>query len=85
MYDKTLSVSLFPVLTGVAWAITVVLLGYGMTSNEMEFCLAGLAMSALAATLNIRCFCGRLSQNITSAFELGREAGRAEVREFVRR
>ncbi|GHJ59187.1 hypothetical protein NOK12_17050 [Nocardioides sp. OK12] len=84
MSDRSLSVSLHTLSAVAAWILCGVLMGAYVWSDQVDCGALGLAASAVAATLSIKCFCVRVNQNILAAFELGKEAGRTEGRPLTR-
>lgn len=76
MKDKQVSVSFsVPCISAWgAWGLMTALLVAGLVFEDIALGIIGLAFSAIAATLQIRCFLIRLNRNIRAAFELGREA-----------
>lgn len=57
-----------------AWILTVALLAAYVVTDDLRPGVVGLAMSAAAATLHIRCFCIKIDNNMKAAFVLGRES-----------
>jgi len=60
----SLSVPLSRIAAWGAWVVMVALLAIGIAIEEQGVLAAGLAMSAVAATCHIRCFCIRLSREV---------------------
>lgn len=82
--DRCVSISVWSLAASVAWAFAVGMVLWGVLYENDDSTQVGLAFSAAAATLSIRGFCLRLGRSIQSAFELGRDMGRAEVTPEVR-
>lgn len=57
-----------------AWIAVAVLLAAYVLTGDMRPAIVGLATSAAAATLHIRCFCIKIDRHMKTAFELGRES-----------
>lgn len=85
MQDKSVSVSLYGLATLVAWSLVGLLVATFSIVGTLTYGVLACSGSALAATLSVRGFCCRLAAELHNAFELGRDAGRAEVRPMVRR
>ena len=79
MNDKCVSISVWVIMAYFAWAATVILILVGIFTPADDLKHVGLATSAAAATISMRCFCTRLGCSIQTAFELGRDVGRAEA------
>lgn len=80
MSDRTFSVSYFSACAYAAWVLVVALVATFCLVGALQYGILACASSALAATLSIRGFCAQVGANLHAAFELGRDAGRAEVR-----
>lgn len=79
MYDRRVSVSVFSSVAYVTWMATAALITAGITAHVESLVFVGLATSALAATLSMRCFCVKLNAGLQSAFDMGRDVGRSEA------
>lgn len=79
MDNKTISVSLWTAASIMSWLTTAGFITLGSLTNSLDIIAIGLAMSAVSATLSIRCYCVRLGSCIQNAFDLGRDVGRSEV------
>ena len=85
MNDKCVSVSVWVVGSWVLWITAAVALLDGvLVQDGFELAYLGLGISAAAATMSMRCFCVRLGCELKSAFEMGRDIGRAETEAEVR-
>lgn len=72
MHDTqvSLSIPLSRVTAWGAWVVMVALLAIGEIVDDQGLLAAGLAMSAVAATCHIRCFCIRLSREVHAIAEV---------------
>lgn len=72
MHDTQVSVSvpLSRIAAWGAWASMGILLSAGIVVDDQGVLAAGLAMSAVAATCHIRCFCIRLSREVHAIAEV---------------
>lgn len=69
-------VTMNTVVAWLAWALTFALIAMGYLLNTFYLSALGLALSAAAATLHIRCFIIGLSEREVQAFEIGRQSVR---------
>lgn len=74
MQDQRLQVKVWPTMAGLAWVATIVLIITAAWVGNLYVAHAGLAMSAAAATLTIRCFICYQTRMIWQAYNLGRTA-----------
>ena len=79
MQDTRVQFRIWPVAATLAWVAVVVLIGLAALVQNRYLGHAGLAMSAAAATLTIRCFICYQTQMMRNAFDLGRDTGRQEA------
>lgn len=70
-------VSVCVVLAWSAWAVTFALIAVSWQLQALYLAAVGLALSAAAATLHIRCFIKALTEREVAAFELGRDTVRS--------
>lgn len=84
MQDRSVSVPLFSLFSGLAWGLLVGLVVASVVVDHIDFDVMGPASAALAATLSVRCYCSRLERNMQAAFDTGRDLGRRETRRLER-
>lgn len=82
--ERSVTIKLGCVVAYSFWITTVVLLGSGTWLSNLAAQNWGLAFSAAAATATIRQYFVAQNRLLRSAFEYGREQGRAEVTELRR-
>lgn len=72
---KNASVSVpFWGLAGASWLATFALILVGWLVGSLYLAALGLAMSAVGATLTIRCYLCRLNDHIRTAYEMGQHS-----------
>lgn len=79
MTDRTLNINLGCVAAWCAWVAAFTLILGGWVLDYPPPSRLGLGLSALAATLTIRCYFVRQNEMLRNAFELGRDAAAARV------